>query len=82
MLYKSGIFIISIGAFIVNYCLQDFDGKEVSTVEELNEIRERLKRHRLSFVWLILELDKRGIVMDEYGREKTSVASERHRLNK
>lgn len=70
MLYKSGIFIISIGAFIVNYCLQDFDGKEVSTVEELNEIRERLKRHRLSFVWLILELDKRGIVTD-----KTEVSS-------
>lgn len=70
MLYGSGIFIISIETSLVNYCLHITDRKEVSTVEELNEIRERLKRHRLSFVWLILELDKRGIVTD-----KTEVSS-------
>ena len=70
MLYKSGIFIISIEGLLVNYCLQTLSRKEVSTVEELDSVRERLKRHRLSFVWLILELDKRGIVTD-----KTEVSS-------
>lgn len=70
MLYESGIFIISIEGLLVNYCLQTLDRKEVSTVEELDNVRERLKRHRLSFVWLILELDKRGIVTD-----KTEVSS-------
>lgn len=39
-------------------------------MEELDSVRERLKRHRLSFVWLILELDKCGIVTD-----KTEVSS-------
>lgn len=39
-------------------------------MEELNAIRERLKKHRLSFVWLIFQLGQRGIVTD-----KTEVSS-------
>jgi hypothetical protein len=39
-------------------------------VEELDAIRERLKRHRLSFVWLIFQLERKGIVTD-----KTEVSS-------
>jgi len=31
------------------------------TVEELNKIRERLKNNRLSFTWLIFQLDNKGI---------------------
>lgn len=39
-------------------------------MEELDAIRERLKRHRLSFVWLIYQLERRGVVTD-----KTEVSS-------
>lgn len=39
-------------------------------MEELDVIRERLKRHRLSFVWLIFQLEHRGITTD-----KTEVSS-------
>ena len=39
-------------------------------MEELDVIRDRLKRHRLSFVWLIFQLEKRNIVTD-----KTEVSS-------
>lgn len=39
-------------------------------MEELNAIRERLKKHRLSFVWLIFQLGQRGIATD-----KTEVSS-------
>jgi len=39
-------------------------------VEELDAIRERLKKHRLSFVWLIVQLRQRGIITD-----KTEVSS-------
>ena len=39
-------------------------------MEELDVIRDRLKRHRLSFVWLIYQLERRGIVTD-----KTEVSS-------
>ena len=40
------------------------------TVEELNKIRERLKNNRLSFTWLIFQLDNKGINTD-----KTDVSS-------
>ena len=39
-------------------------------MEERDVIRDRLKRHRLSFVWLIYQLEKRNIVTD-----KTEVSS-------
>lgn len=39
-------------------------------MEELDNIRDRLKKHRLSFVWLIYQLGQRGIVTD-----KTEVSS-------
>lgn len=39
-------------------------------MEELDAIRERLKKHRLSFVWLIVQLRQRGIITD-----KTEVSS-------
>ena len=39
-------------------------------MEELNAIRERLKKHHLSFVWLIHQLRQRGIMTD-----KTEVSS-------
>ena len=39
-------------------------------MKESDEIRDRLKRHRLSFVWLIFQLEKRNIVTD-----KTEVSS-------
>lgn len=39
-------------------------------MKERDEIRDRLKRHRLSFVWLIFQLEKRNIVTD-----KTEVSS-------
>lgn len=39
-------------------------------MEELNAIRERLKKHCLSFVWLIFQLGQRGIATD-----KTEVSS-------
>ena len=39
-------------------------------MDELNNIRERIKNNRLSFVWLIYQLEQRGIVTD-----KTEVSS-------
>ena len=39
-------------------------------MEELNAIRERLKNNRLSFTWLIFQLDSKGIKTD-----KTEVSS-------
>lgn len=39
-------------------------------MEEPDAMRERLKQHRLSFVWLIFQLEQRGIVTD-----KTEVSS-------
>ena len=39
-------------------------------MEELDVIRDRLRRHRLSFVWLIYQLERRSIVTD-----KTEVSS-------
>ena len=39
-------------------------------MEELDNIRDRLKKHRLSFVWLIYQLGQRDIVTD-----KTEVSS-------
>lgn len=39
-------------------------------MEELEAIRERIKKHRLSFVWLIFQLGQRGITTD-----KTEVSS-------
>ena len=39
-------------------------------MKERDEIRDRLKRHRLSFVWLVFQLEKRNIVTD-----KTEVSS-------
>lgn len=39
-------------------------------MDELDYIRDRLKRHRLSFVWLIYQLSQRDIVTD-----KTEVSS-------
>lgn len=39
-------------------------------MEELDTIRERLKKHRLSFVWLIHQLHQKGIITD-----KTEVSS-------
>lgn len=39
-------------------------------MEELNAIRDRLKKHHLSFVWLIHQLSQRGIITD-----KTEVSS-------
>ncbi|MDO4477507.1 MAG: hypothetical protein Q4B73_00530 [Lachnospiraceae bacterium] len=39
-------------------------------MEELDAIRERLKKHRLSFVWLITQLRYKGILTD-----KTEVSS-------
>lgn len=34
-------------------------------MEERNNIRERLRKHNLSFVWLIGQLSLRGIVTDK-----------------
>lgn len=39
-------------------------------MKELDTIRERLKKHRLSFVWLIHQLRQKGIITD-----KTEVSS-------
>ena len=39
-------------------------------MKELDYIRDRLKRHRLSFAWLIYQLSQRDIVTD-----KTEVSS-------
>ena len=39
-------------------------------MDELNNIRNRLKKQRLSFTWLICQLRERGIVTD-----KTEVSS-------
>lgn len=70
MLYGCRKFIISIEGNLVNYCLQNFNRKEGTNVEELDAIRERIKKHRLSFVWLIFQLGQRGIATD-----KTEVSS-------
>ncbi len=40
-------------------------------MEELDTIRERLKKHRLSFVWLIYQLRQKGGVITD----KTEVSS-------
>lgn len=34
-------------------------------MSERDEIRDRLKRNRLSFVWLIFQLDHRGVSTDK-----------------
>ena len=39
-------------------------------MDELNAIRERIRNFRLSFVWLIYQLEQRGITTD-----KTEVSS-------
>ena len=39
-------------------------------MEELNTIRDRLKQYHLSFVWLIYQLEQKGIITD-----KTEVSS-------
>lgn len=39
-------------------------------MDELNAIRDRIRNHRLSFVWLIYQLDRYGITTD-----KTEVSS-------
>lgn len=39
-------------------------------MDELNAIRERIKNYRLSFVWLIYQLEQHGITTD-----KTEVSS-------
>lgn len=49
---------------------KNLNRKEVTNVEELDIIRERIKKHRLSFVWLINQLSMRGIETD-----KTEVSS-------
>ena len=45
MLYECRNFIISIEYLLVNYCLQHLERKEGTDVEELDTIRERLKKH-------------------------------------
>ena len=39
-------------------------------MDELDTIRDRIKNHRLSYVWLIYHLEKRGIATD-----KTEISS-------
>ena len=70
MLYECRNFIISIEYLLVNYCLQHLERKEGTDVEELDTIRERLKKHRLSFVLLIFQLRQKGVITD-----KTEVSS-------
>ena len=52
---------------IIVYKISEKGGRGV---EEPDAMRERLKQHRLSFVWLIFQLEQRGIVTD-----KTEVSS-------
>ena len=68
MVYGCGSFIITFEESVVNFSLQDSNTKGGSgNVEERENIRERLKKHKLSYVWLI------GIVTDK--TEMSSVIS-------
>lgn len=74
MVYGCGGFIITFEEFVVNFSLQDSNMKGGSgNVEERENIRERLKKHKLSYVWLIDQLALRGIVTDK--TEMSSVIS-------
>lgn len=62
MVYGCGSFIITFEESVVNFSLQDSNMKGGSgNVEERENIRERLKKHKLSYVWLIGQLALRGI---------------------
>jgi hypothetical protein len=74
MVYGCGSFIITFEESVVNFSLQDSNMKGGSgNVEERENIRERLKKHKLSYVWLIGQLALRGIVTDK--TEMSSVIS-------
>lgn len=74
MVYECGSFIITFEESVVNFSLQDSNMKGGSgNVEERKNIRERLKKHKLSYVWLIGQLALRGIVTDK--TEMSSVIS-------
>lgn len=74
MVYVCGSFIITFEESVVNFSLQDSNMKGGSgNVEERKNIRERLKKHKLSYVWLIGQLALRGIVTDK--TEMSSVIS-------
>ena len=74
MVYGCGGFIITFEESIVNFSLQDSNMKgENGNVEERENIREGLKKHKLSYVWLIGQLALRGIVTDK--TEMSSVIS-------
>lgn len=74
MVYECGSFIITFEESVVNFSLQDSNMKGGSrNVEERENIRERLKKHKLSYVWLIGQLALRGIVTDK--TEMSSVIS-------
>ena len=61
MVYGCGSFIITFEESVVNFSLQDSNMKGGSgNVEERENIRERLKKHKLSYVWLIGQLALRG----------------------
>lgn len=54
MVYGCGSFIITFEESVVNFSLQNSNMKGGSgNVEERENIRERLKKHKLSYVWLI-----------------------------
>jgi len=65
-LYGCGKLIISQeNGFVNNYCLQK-SKKEVKTLQKEREfIREKLAKFSLSQIWLINELEERGIVTDK-----------------
>lgn len=74
MVHGRGSFIITFEESVVNFSLQDSNMKGGSgNVEERENIRERLKKHKLSYVWLIGQLALRGIVTDK--TEMSSVIS-------
>lgn len=74
MVYGCGSFIIIFEESVVNFSLQDSNMKGGSgNVEERENIRKRLKKHKLSYVWLIGQLALRGIVTDK--TEMSSVIS-------
>lgn len=74
MVYGCGGFIITFEESVVNFSLQDSNMKGGSgNVEERENIHERLKKHKLSYVWLIGQLALRGIVTDK--TEMSSVIS-------
>lgn len=74
MVYGCGSFIIIFEESVVNFSLQDSNMKGGSgNVKERETIRERLKKHKLSYVWLIGQLALRGIVTDK--TEMSSVIS-------